>query len=86
MRLYVDGKIDGEAPAGKLIINGEDPMWLGARPGDVAATGVFDEVGFFTKALSEAEFKAVMGQGLSVIASVEAKNKLSTTWGELKTK
>ncbi|MBM3235478.1 LamG domain-containing protein [Candidatus Poribacteria bacterium] len=86
MRLYVDGKVDGEAPAGKLIVNGEDPMWLGARPGDVAATGVFDEVGFFTQALAEAEFKAVMGQGLSVIAAVEAQNKLSTTWGELKTR
>lgn len=86
MRLYVDGKVDAEAAAGKLIENGEDPMWVGARPGDVAATGVFDEVGFFTKALSEDEFKTVMGQGLAIIASVEAKNKLSTTWGDLKTK
>jgi len=80
----VDGKADGELAAGKLIVNGEDPMWIGARPGDVAATGIFDEVGFFTKALSEDEFKTVMGQGLSVIASVEAKNKLSTTWGVIK--
>jgi hypothetical protein len=85
MRLFIDGKLDGEAPVGgKLIVNGEDPLWIGARPGDVAATGIFDEVGFFTKALSEDELAEVMDEGLAVIAAVEPSGKLPTTWGELK--
>ncbi len=87
MRLFIDGKLDGEiAIGGKLAINGEDPLWIGARPGNVAATGVFDEIGFFTKALSEAELKEAMDKGLMVIASVDPKSKLANTWGGMKVK
>lgn len=85
VRLYIDGEVDAEKPVGgKLAVNGEDPMWIGARPGDVAATGIIDEVGFFTKALSENELKSVMDGGLTVLASVEPLGKLSAAWGELK--
>ena len=87
MRLFIDGKLDGEAVlGGKIAINGEDPMWIGARPGNVAATGVFDEIGFFTKALNEAELKEVMDKGLMVLSSVKPEAKLTATWGDLKTK
>lgn len=85
MRLFIDGNLDGEAPVGgKLVENGEDPLWIGARPGNVAATGVIDEVGFFTEALSEEELKKVMSGGLEVLASVEPVSKLAATWGDLK--
>lgn len=85
MRLFIDGKLDGEGDTGgKLVENGEDPLWIGARPGNVAATGIIDEVGFFAKALSEDELADVMNQGLEVLASVEPSGKLATTWGELK--
>ena len=85
MRLYIDGKMDGETPiGGKLVINGEDPLWIGARPGNVAATGIIDEVGFFTKALSEGELADVMNQSLEILAPVEPSRKLAITWGELK--
>jgi hypothetical protein len=85
MRLFIDGKLDGEAPiGGKLVANGEDPLWIGARPGNVAATGIFDEVGFFAKALSEDELAEVMSKGLEVLAPVEPLGKLAATWGELK--
>lgn len=85
MRLYIDGKMDGEAPInGKLVKNGEDPLWIGARPGDVAATGIIDEVGFFTKALTDQELKTVMEQSLSALAAVEYGLKLATSWGQIK--
>jgi len=85
MKLYIDGKVDGEAPVGgKLVVNGEDALWIGARPGNVAATGIIDEVGFFTEALSEDELANVMTQGLDAIASVEPSCKLATTWGSIK--
>lgn len=85
MRLYIDGKLDGEAPTGgKLVANGEDPLWIGARPGNVAATGVIDEVGFFTRALSEDELKDVMTKGLIAPSSVSPASKLASTWAKLK--
>jgi len=84
IRMYIDGKMDGESATQKLAKNGKDELWIGARPGDVSATGLMDEVGFFTKALSEAEIKSVMAESLTKLAFVESKNKLSTAWGTIK--
>jgi hypothetical protein len=83
VKMYIDGKVDGEL-ATKKIDQNKSPIWIGARPGDVAATGIFDEVGFFTEALSEAQLKTVMEDGLAPVAAVEAVGKLATTWGSLK--
>jgi hypothetical protein len=48
---YVDGKKDAEeALAGPLAKN-DYPLWIGARPGNVVATGIIDEVKFFGRAL-----------------------------------
>ncbi|MDE0681542.1 MAG: hypothetical protein OXI63_01385, partial [Candidatus Poribacteria bacterium] len=63
----------------------ESPIWIGARPGNVAATGLFDEVGFFTEALSEDELNDVMDSGLAGYAAVDAAGKATTTWALLKT-
>jgi len=85
MKLFIDGKLDGEdATGGKLVVNGEDALWIGARPGDVAATGLFDEVGFFTEALSEDELTQVMEDGLASYAAVSPSGKLAATWGKVK--
>lgn len=85
-KMYIGGALEGEIDiGGKLAVNGEDPMWIGARPGDVAATGIFDEVGFFTEALSEDELATVMAQGLAASAAVESSEKLATTWSTIKT-
>lgn len=85
MRLFIDGRLDGEAPTGgKLVANGEDPLWIGVRPGNVAATGIIDEIGFFTEALSEGDIADVMTDGLIVPSPVTPVPKLASTWGELK--
>ncbi len=56
---YVDGKKDASEPvAGKLAANNL-PLWIGARPGDVAATGIIDEVKFFNRALTPEEVAAL---------------------------
>ena len=56
---YVDGKKDASEPvAGKLAANNL-PLWIGARPGDVAATGIIDEVKFFKRALTAVEVAAL---------------------------
>jgi len=53
VRFYVDGKKDAEgALAGPLAAN-DFPLWIGARPAEVAATGIIDEVRFFDRALTQ---------------------------------
>jgi hypothetical protein len=86
VQMFVDGKLDGEKPSGGTLDTSKSPIWIGARPGNVAATGLFDEVGFFTEALSEDELNAVMDNGLAVYAAVDAAGKATTTWALLKVK
>jgi len=86
VQMFVDGKLEGEAPSGGTLDTTESPIWIGARPGNVAATGLFDEVGFFTQALSEDELNDVMENGLAGYAAVDAAGKVATTWAALKTK
>ena len=84
VQMFIDGELDGDAPSGGTLDTSDSPIWIGARPGDVAATGLFDDVGFFTSALSEAEVNDVMDNGLVGYAAVEAAGKVTTTWGLLK--
>lgn len=84
VKMYVDGKLDGQEVSGGKLSTSETPIWIGARPGNVAATGLFDEVGFFTKALTENQVNDVMDDGLETFAAVEAAGKATTTWGLLK--
>jgi hypothetical protein len=86
VQMFVDGKVDGEKASGGALVKNESPIWIGARPGDIAATGLFDEVGFFTKALSETQVNDVMRTGLADFAAVEAAGKATTTWGLIKSK
>jgi len=84
VQMFIDGKLDGEMASGGTLDTRKSPIWIGARPGNIAATGLFDEVGFFTKALSEAQVNDVMDNGLEDYAAVEATGKATTTWGLLK--
>ena len=85
VQMFIDGKLEGEKPSGGTLDTSKSPIWIGARPGNIAATGLFDEVGFFTKALSKAQLNGVMNNGLTDYAAVEAAGKATTTWGLLKT-
>ena len=86
VKMFVDGKLEVEKASDGTLDTSQSPIWIGARPGNVAATGLFDEVGFFTKALTEAQVNDVMDTGLTDYAAVEAAGKATTTWGLLKSK
>jgi beta-galactosidase len=59
IKLYIDGALDAQAEsAGKLPVNNES-LWIGARPGNVAAKGIIDEVRFYDRALSEQQINAL---------------------------
>jgi len=53
VRFYVDGKKDAEGALTGPLATSDFPLWIGARPGNVAATGIIDEVKFFDRALTE---------------------------------
>lgn len=55
VRFYVDGKKDAEGALAGPLAGSDFPLWIGARPSDVAATGIIDEVKFFDRALTEKE-------------------------------
>ena len=62
LTLYVDGRKEDEmTPDGPLAKNEHD-LWIGGRPEGVVATGVIDEVRFYTRALSAAEIAAMAGR------------------------
>ena len=86
VQMFVDGKLEVEKASGGKLDTSQSPIWIGARPGNVAATGLFDEVGFFTKALTEEQVNDVMDTGLVDYAAVEAAGKATITWGLLKSK
>ena len=47
-------------------------------------SGIFDEVAFFSVALTEADIKTLMNKGLKSALSVYPAGKLTTTWGNIK--
>ena len=60
IKLYIDGSLDvQEKPSSKLPAENNEALWIGARPGGVAATGIIDEVCFYDRALSEEEIKTL---------------------------
>lgn len=86
VQMFIDGKLEVEKTSGGTLDTSQSPIWIGARPGPVVANGLIDEVGFFTKALSEAQINDVKDNGLAEYTAVEAAGKATTTWGLLKSK
>ena len=79
--LYVDGNMDFEAadPTGDLTNN--VPLAIGRHTGEFLV-GVVDEAMVFRRALDEDEVNASMTP--DTFMAVSAKDKLATTWGEIK--
>jgi len=59
VRFYVDGRKDAEGALTGPLAKSDFPLWIGARPSDVAATGIIDEVRFFARALTPEEVAAL---------------------------
>ena len=88
LTLYIDGKVDGkqvpnavpDTPKNKFFIGGCDI-------GGYYLTGTLDDMALFNRTLSEKEVNQLMKTGLKEsMTSVEAKEKLVTTWARLKGK
>ena len=83
MKVYINGKLEGEADNNVPITPSDLELWIGGddngRPTD-HFPGKIDEVRLYEKALSEADIQKVM----ETPQDVEARGKLTTTWGKIK--
>ena len=83
--MYIDGKKDGEAASGGAVRMdfGAHGMSIGANAGNNNFfNGTIDEVQMWRVALTAAEIKSSMEQTLAV----KARDKLTTTWGQIKSR
>ena len=83
MKVYVNGKLEGEATNNVPIAPSDLELWIGGddfgRPTDFFP-GTIDEVRLYEKTLTEAEIQKVM----ETPQDVEARGKLTTAWGKIK--
>ena len=92
IRTWINGEIAGEAATAERDLNPSDKsLSIGVR-GDTKdvhwMTGVLDEIAIFDEALTQDEIQEIMDMptGLAGVLSVEPKNKLTTSWGRIKTR
>ncbi|MCE2402955.1 LamG domain-containing protein [Candidatus Poribacteria bacterium] len=83
MKVYINGKLEGEKPNDVPIAPSDLELWIGGddygRPTDFFP-GKIDEVRLYDKTLSEADIQRVM----DTPADVQARGKLTTTWAKIK--
>jgi hypothetical protein len=81
--VYVDGvEVAQQAPNANEPCDGAASVYLGHREDGQFLNAVIDEVAIWDRVLSADEVAANMAGGLST--SVEAKDKLATTWSKVK--
>jgi hypothetical protein len=84
VQLYINGEIAG-APFAIAMEDSEGNYFIGCHKDIVdLMDGIIDDLVLIKKALSEAEVKDLMNNGVTVILSVEPKGKLAVNWGNIK--
>ena len=83
-KIYIDGELIKEDPAGDKLIGGSVDLRLGHREGSGHwYNGLIDEVAIFSEALNEKQVKEA-SEELSVLMAVQPDEKLTTSWGKIK--
>ncbi len=81
LTFYTDGESRGTYAVSQPHAQGADKMYIGKSPSYRAATFYIDELYVFDRALDADEISDVMN---GLLLPVEPKDKLATTWGQLK--
>lgn len=83
LQVFVNGKLEGEKPNPTDITPSDLDLWIGGddygRQTDMFP-GKIDEVRIYNKVLTESQIQRVM----DTPQDVDAKGKLTTTWGKIK--
>lgn len=82
-KIYIDGVLDGEGKIGGNIVPNNDVLWLGRGAGPFLE-GQMDEVRISNIARSQQEIQELMDKGIEGVLAVKPMDKLTTTWGKLK--
>lgn len=83
MKVYINGKLEGDAANAVPIAPSNLELWIGGDDLGNATDhfpGIIDEVRLYEKTLSEADIQKVM----ETSQDVQAREKLTTTWGKIK--
>lgn len=87
-KIYVDGEFLGSKPENITFKKYEKAqIFVGAGEGPTThpvEDAMIDEVVIYSKALTDEEVKASKEIGVEGVLAVDAKDKLATTWGQIK--
>lgn len=89
-KFFLNGDLVGESDRGNAVKGGSGDMTIGSRlDGDPNHNswfkGTLDDIALFNAALTDAEVKNIMNNGLGrVLAAVSPRDKLATAWGRIK--
>ena len=82
-KIYIDGVLDGEGKIGGEIVPNNDVLWLGRGAGPFLE-GRMDEVRISNTARTQQEIQELMNKGIEGVLAVKPQDKLTITWGKLK--
>lgn len=84
LHIYVDNVHEGEQAFCAGDVN-EAPITIGDRmDSSQPIKGIIDDIGLFSVALTEADMKPLMDEGLPTLLSVDPALKLTASWGRIK--
>jgi hypothetical protein len=84
LRIYIDGKLEGETTGVPPMDSSDLDLWIGADDWQLPTTsfpGILDDVRIYSRALSEDEIGGVI---LGAAAVQMSEDKLPVTWGSMK--
>jgi len=84
LKLYVDGELAAEGPGGAGTPELWDERRIGSEHDGRFLNGMIDEVRMYSRVLSADEVKTNYQAKSNVLASVEASQKIATTWADIK--
>jgi hypothetical protein len=87
LKVFVDGVLSGQSLRPGKVAKTVNPVEFGRWGGGSYFVGIIDEVAIFNAALEEADISNTMSNGLGKLisgAAVNAKGKITTTWGNIK--
>ena len=82
-KLYIDGELDNEMDIGGEIAPNDNVVWLG-RGANPYLDGILDEVRVSNIVRTQEEIQELMEFGIEKVLSVTPRDKLATTWANLK--
>jgi len=87
LKIYLDGEYIKEAVVPGDTTPNDSTLRLANREASPHWwMGMLDEMALFNRALDENELESIMKNGLVSFMAVEAKSKLPTVWGDIKTR